>query len=122
MRTFKFSPKSWPSLALWFTSMLLVTVLLLTSANHRLGVLQQLSAILSHHRMICTIFRWVLLSVLFLTWPRIVQFCARKADWEYERTLFWKGRRVKVTVWLILFEVIINEHIVRTLWQWWGSR
>ena len=114
--------KRWPSMALWLMIMLLITVPLLILAIKRPDSLQQSGIIISHYHTVCTLFRWFFLVVLFLIWPKMVRFYARKKHWPMEKTAEWIARRFQLLLWLILFELMVNEQLPLALWHVWESR
>lgn len=58
------------------------------------------------------IFRWVLILIFFISWRLAVNYIADHYHWTVEKTQFWLSQRLKLFVWLVLFELVICEHIV----------
>ena len=81
--------KRWPSMALWLMIMLLITVPLLILAINCPDSLQQSGIIISQYRTGCTLFRWSFLVVLFLIWPKMVRFYARKNTGHWRKLQSW---------------------------------
>lgn len=73
--------------------------------------------IITHYRLVFTLFRWGLLIGLFILWPRIIQYLAKKNNWTIEKVNFFVQRKAKLSVWLILFELMINENIIFILFH-----
>lgn len=68
--------------------------------------------IFSHYAPYFTIFRWLLMVLLYLLWPRFIQFVANQQSWDMEKLNFWFKQRLRIMIWLIIFELLIGEKVL----------
>jgi hypothetical protein len=64
-----------------------------------------------------TVFRLFLIAGFFMTWSRFIQYCAKRHQWESAKTQFWLAQRFRITVWLLIFEVLAGQNILA---HWFG--
>lgn len=73
------------------------------------------SNILSQHRLLFTLFRWLLIVLLFLYWPSLVRLIAKNQYWHPDKVMFWLAQRFRVIGWLIVFELLVCENLLLML-------
>lgn len=99
---------------LWGFFMLVTTLpLLWLGLNHPMQ-LQTIQSIISQHTLIFIVIRWLIILSLFLCWPHLITWISHHRHWSSETTLFWKRQRIRITIWLCLFEILICEHLIFT--------
>src|SRR5262249_21345161 len=84
--------------------------------------LQSINAIVSQHTLIFTLVRWSLIITIFIFWPRWVLWMRNRRHWIPDTTLFWMQQRIRITVWLAIFEITLCENLLLTLIHLWGGR
>lgn len=76
---------------------------------------ENINAIISQHGILLLVFRWLLIVTLFLFWRSLIGYLGTKKGWSVEKTQFWQNQRLKITLWLILFEVVLCENLLLKL-------
>lgn len=77
--------------------------------------LPHLNAIVSHHRLVCTFFRWAILVITSGFWPMLCRYIGKLRHWSADKTADWIKQRTRIMVWFILFELIINANLLLEL-------
>lgn len=102
-------------LLMWALLMLaLVIPLAWVGINHPVQM-QSLTTIISHNKLLFTALRWLLIVALFYAWPYLIRHRAKHRFWKPEKTIFWLKQRLKITLWLVIFELVICENLFLTL-------
>jgi len=70
--------------------------------------------IVSENTLVFTCFRWILILAVFLFWPTVIAHYGNNRSWSLEKIAFWRQQRLKIILWLILFELILCENILLT--------
>lgn len=82
--------------------------------------LHSLSVILHDYSYFFTFLRWLLIVTFVLVWPKAVRSYAYKQSWSEDKADFWMQQRIKLTVWFVLFELLVCENIplalIKLLW------
>lgn len=79
---------------------------------------QSLNHILTQFSFLFTVFRWALIILFFQFWPLFIYFYGKKHHWETIKIQFWLRQRFKITLWLIVFELLVCENIMMTVFKW----
>ncbi len=95
--------------------MLLVIVPLVWLGIKNPNQIQNLEHIVSQNKLFFTSLRWLIILAIFSAWPRFIRRRAKHRYWKPEKTMFWLNQRLKITFWLIIFEVLICENLLLTL-------
>lgn len=77
--------------------------------------LQNACHIITQYKEFFIIARWLAIMGLLCMWPRLIRFWAKKHYWKPEKTIFWLNQRLKIVIWLIVFELIVCENLFLTL-------
>ncbi|HVY53027.1 MAG TPA: hypothetical protein VHA13_00725, partial [Gammaproteobacteria bacterium] len=77
--------------------------------------LQNLNQIISQNKLFFICLRWLLILTIFCTWPRFIRYRAKQHYWKPEKTMFWLNQRLKITLWLVIFELVVCENLFLTL-------
>lgn len=109
------------SLKLWLILLPLVVIPLTCLDTFDPGFFQYLDGIIAHHRLVFTCFRWFFIGITVIGWPHIVQYWGRQKYWLPEKITFWRKKRFIIGLWLLLFELFINENIASTLLHLWSG-
>ncbi len=111
MLLLKHLKKTFLQLILWLAFMLLIMTpfvwLNFAHPNH----LQSVSRIISQNKLFFTAMRWLIIIVLFCAWPHFIRWWAKNHYWKPEKTMFWLKQRIKITLWLIIFELVVCENL-----------
>jgi hypothetical protein len=81
--------------------------------------LSHLNDSISQHRLVCTLFRWAVLMIFYISWPIIFQHIGKLKHWSSPEIIYWIRQRTKVITWLILFELIVCEELFLVLFNFW---
>src|SRR5262249_28971035 len=84
--------------------------------------LLSISAIVSQYPLLFTALRWLLIIAIFILWPRLVLWMRNRRHWIPHSTIFWMQQRIRITVWLAIFEITLCENLLLTLIHLWGGR
>lgn len=71
--------------------------------------------IISHHQLMYTVFRWCILGAIYGIWPIFMRKFGQRKYWPPEQIEYWIKKRSKVMVWLVLFELIVNEKLLMAM-------
>jgi hypothetical protein len=99
----------------WLALMLLIVVPLVWVGVSHPHYLQNIGKIISQNRLLFTFFRWFIISTIFFTWPYLIRLLAKRRYWNPEKTIFWFRQRLKIALWLVIFEFLICENLLLTL-------
>lgn len=102
-------------LFLWFAVMLVVMIPLVWFHQKNPNHFDDLHNIISQNTLIFATFRWLIILILFCVWPKFIRRWAKNRYWNPEKTMFWLNQRLKITLWLIVFELIACENLFLTL-------
>ena len=115
MYLLKMFKKTFFKFFLWLSLMLLsITPLVWIGITHPQH-LQSLNLIISQNKLFFTALRWLMIFTIFLAWPYLVRLWAKRRYWKPEKTIFWLNQRLKITLWLVIFELLICENLLLTL-------
>jgi hypothetical protein len=56
--------------------------------------------------------RWMTIILFIACWPRLVEWAGRKYSLTEAHIVLWKSQRVRIAVWLFIFDLLICENIV----------
>ena len=90
--------------------MLLAIGLYLFPHTHRW--LSNSSHIIEQHTISLTVFRWSLITLVFIFWPVFVDLKAKAEKWTEAKKQYWLQKRFNMIMWLIIFEVLICENLL----------
>jgi hypothetical protein len=98
---------------------LLLIVLLLVAPLAWLGVshpqyIHTVGNIIAQNAHLFLVFRWLLIVSLFILWRFFITDIGTRFSWNIDKTQFWIAQRLKITLWLILFELVLCENILLT--------
>jgi hypothetical protein len=62
-----------------------------------------------------TLMRLLLISGFFMMWPDFIQRYSKSQGWEEAKTRFWLAQRFRITIWLIIFELLVCENFLSPL-------
>jgi hypothetical protein len=102
-------------LCVGFAVMLVVTIPLMWVHQQNPHRFANLQAIIAQHTFLFVLFRWGIIGLLFCLWSKLIRWRAKRHRWEPERMVFWFHQRLKITLWLILFELLVCENLFLTL-------
>lgn len=74
---------------------------------------------ISRHSWPLRFIRWAMILGFFLHWPTFATWVGTRSNASNEQIVYWRAERMRLTVWLILFELIICENIMMKLIQAW---
>lgn len=101
-------------LLMWVVVMLAIMIPLLWVGIKYPAQMQNLASIISHNKFIFTALRWLLIATFFYAWPYFIRHWAKHHYWKPEKTIFWLKQRLKITFWLVIFELLICENLFLT--------
>ncbi len=100
---------------IWLLFMFIITVPFIGIGIVYPNQITILSRIISQNQLIFTSLRWLMIFIVFVSWSRFIRYRAKHRYWKPEKTMFWLNQRLKITFWLILFELLICENLPLTL-------
>jgi hypothetical protein len=77
--------------------------------------LQNISQSISQNKLFFIALRWLMIFTIFSIWPYLTRLWAKRRYWKPEKTIFWLNQRLKITLWLAIFELLICENLLLTL-------
>jgi hypothetical protein len=113
----RFSKKSFFKYLIILLCLLTVTVLLGALQLKHSQALHAVTAIMTQHSVLLTAFHWSLILLFIVVWPTFINRLARKGHWTVEKTAFWLHQRVRLSIWLIIFELVICENILLSFFK-----
>jgi hypothetical protein len=63
------------------------------------------------------ILRWLFILIIILFWKRIIKLLGTHLKIKSENLQRWQTMRWTIAIWLIIFELLINDNIVVTILQ-----
>jgi hypothetical protein len=108
-----FQKKISQSMGFFIVLLLLIGPLVWLGVSHP-HYLQTIGNIVAQNAHLFLIFRWLLIVSLFIGWHLIIEDIGTRFSWSTDKTQFWIAQRLKITVWLVLFELVICENILLT--------
>jgi len=67
---------------------------------------------IKHHSLSFLMFRWGVILTVAMLWSYFVHVMASVYKFSREEEVYWKAQRLRIVVWLIIFELLICENIV----------
>ena len=101
---------------LFLAMLLLITPLAWLSISHPQHT-QNIANILSQNAHFFLIFRWLFIFSFFVFWQPIINRIAIHQHWPLEKEKFWQQKRLKIMIWLTLFELVLCENLLLTLFH-----
>jgi hypothetical protein len=98
---------------LFAAMLLLMTPLAWLSVSHPQHV-QNIGTIISQNAYLFLTFRWALILTSFIFWQSAISHVGIRRRWATGKIQFWQGQRLRVVIWLILFELVICENLLLT--------
>ncbi len=99
----------------YFMAGIVFIPLLSLGGMHSVSALFKADYALTQHVWIFTIFRWLIISIFYLSWPCWVNRSASRHSWSEAKIHYWLQQRLRITGWLVIFEVFVCENM---LWRW----
>lgn len=90
--------------------LLSVSVVLVNAYNPSL--LNFITAAINHHPISLCLVRWGALFMLITTWPYLAEKIGNRYNATPDQITQWKQERWRIGIWLILFELLINENLI----------
>lgn len=82
-----------------------------------LQTLTILNHIFSQNILLFTFFRWIILLIFYCCWPWLVRQRSQAYAWTEKKENYWLQQRVRVIIWLVIFEILVCENLLWGLWQ-----
>ncbi len=70
---------------------------------------QNIDNIISQNTHFFLVSRWLLILVFFIFWQPLIKRIAIHKNWSLDKAEFWQQKRLKITIWLMLFELLLCE-------------
>lgn len=106
----------------WFLTLSVVTVIGVSAVGLALWQAIELSSLSTVAERVGTVkprlsaFRFALISLLALTWPRLPALWVRARGYSHRAHEHWMALRWRVFVWLVVFELVLGQNLfVRVL-------
>lgn len=70
---------------------------------------------IKNHSYIFQLFRWGIILSIVIFWQSLVDYLGYFFSVEPEKISFWKKEHWRIAMWLISFELLVCDNIVKTL-------
>lgn len=110
----KYFKKTLSQLFIWLAFMLMVMAPVAWLSFTHPAYSQSLHRIISQNEIFFISFRFLMILIICCTWSWFIRYRAKNCHWKAEKTKFWLHQRFKITLWLIIFEVLICENLLAT--------
>jgi hypothetical protein len=70
-----------------------------------------ISSGISHHIWFFRLLRWGFILSFILAWPTLIKMTGKTLNMSDEKIEYWIAERLRIVVWLILFEIVVGENI-----------
>ena len=84
---------------------------------HHPQTMHSLSAFFAQYVVFFIAFRWLFIILFVSYWSVFVRYYAKKQQWSQEKTEFWLAQRFRIAGWMIIFELLVCENLLMTLWK-----
>ncbi len=81
------------------------------------SMLTHANQMVMNHIWLFRIFRWAMILVLLFSWPFLVEWIGNKTVKKDTHQYYLKREVVRIGIWLILFELLINQNIIFKLFH-----
>lgn len=68
--------------------------------------------LIRNHTFALRIVRWLLILAMWVLWPNLVTMLGKWYHASSEKIQYWYEQRIKIILWLALFELLICENVV----------
>ena len=93
------------------TCVLLISTLLLFVKTN-INVFNTIFLFIHAHLYSLAFYRWMLITAIFIFWEKILNLLSKHFEINEVSLNSWKNVRWSVTIWLIIFELLINENLI----------
>jgi hypothetical protein len=93
-------------------SVLILSVPLIWLQIYHPQIIYSSGKIVRQYSGIFIAFRFLFIMGLYVGWPKAIARIAKKKGWSIEKRQFWLSQRLRVTVWLIIFELLVCENLL----------
>lgn len=83
-----------------------------------INILYKTSFIITQNHMIFMLLRWLMLIIFFVSWSWFVKKRAKQYSWSKSKTNYWLHQKLKIIIWLILFELLVCENLLWQIFHW----
>lgn len=83
--------------------------------QYKPDIINSITQQISHHVIIFGLIRWSIILLIFLGWPYFVRAIAHHYGSSEDEIAYWQAKRFHMTVWLILFDVLVCQNIIGKL-------
>lgn len=61
--------------------------------------------------------RWGFIVLFIVSWPYLVNGIGKRIHLTDHQLIYWRSTKYRIAIWLVLFELLINENIIYKLAQ-----
>lgn len=67
---------------------------------------------IKNHLWYCRLIRWGIMSAFILAWPYLIELIGKKTNMPVDVMTRWKTERIRIAIWLIVFDLLIAENLI----------